>query len=55
MEGEKLYFKYTEKMLENIEIALKMEGGTFIPQVFNDMLELIKYFKENLNKKLVPL
>ena len=30
-----------------------MEGGTFFPQYFNDLLELLKVFKENLDKKLV--
>lgn len=51
--GEKAYFKFTVPMLAKIENALKMEGGTFFPQYFNDLLELLKIFKENLDKKLV--
>ena len=41
-------------MLAKIENALKMEGGTFFPQYFNDLLELLKVFRDNLDKKLVP-
>lgn len=31
-----------------------MEGGSFFPQYFNEMLELIKFFKTNLGKTLIP-
>lgn len=41
-------------MLLKIQTTLKIEGGSFDAQYFNEIIVLIKEFKKHLDKKLVP-